>query len=60
MLSSILKDYPYFTMWLMLGKSNNVVMQLDFKDGWEEIVNDCLMDKVLADERMPTKDAGDD
>lgn len=57
MLSSILQDYPWFSMWLMLGKSNNSTQLDGTMEGWEKVIYDDL----ARDESQPvrTVDAGD-
>ncbi len=57
MLSSILQDYPWFSMWLMLGKSNNGTQLDGTMEGWEKVIYDGL----ARDESQPvrTVDAGD-
>lgn len=58
MLSSILKDYPWFAMWLMLGKPKNV-RQLDPTiEGWEEILYDDLAQ--IEAKITSTADPGDE
>ncbi len=57
MLSSILQDYPWFSMWLMLGKSKNILQLDPTIEGWEDVIYDGL----ARNESQPvrTVDAGD-
>jgi len=57
MLSSILQDYPYFSMWLMLGKGTNIVQLDPTMEGWEDVIYDGLAYDESKPER--TVDAGD-
>ncbi|MDD2722334.1 MAG: hypothetical protein PHH47_13610 [Gallionella sp.] len=57
MLSSILQDYPWFSMWLMLGKSNNGTQLDGTMEGWEEVIYDGLARNKSQPVR--TVDAGD-
>jgi hypothetical protein len=55
MLVSILKDYPYLTTWLLLGKATNT-MQIDpTEDGWERKLNEEYFAMLAAKQGVEFK-----